>query len=309
MGTPVDLQELGAELRIYGEIDDPAMRYFNPSVMWDGDKLKIAIRSCNFMVDRGGPWSFRDGSAYSRTDVIYGDLDPDTMQTKNLKKLKIDEKAPMRVRVAGLEDVRLFPRKDGMHAIGFESDRLSKFLHNETAKLAEFVIKGDTLKYIRTLDKPDKTIPEKNWSPADVPSDQFDFTYSDTQIWKNGKVLGRKTTTQIHGGSTLLLQDDGTYLSLVHEKVRVQSPRVAGFRQTRGGGNYDKFMYVTYLARHNEKGLISKISKPFRFGTLENIEFASGFVEYKDDFIMTLGVRDCKYAIAKISKEKLLALL
>lgn len=305
MEKAIDLQELGAELKIYGEIDDPAMRWFNPSIAFHKGKLKIAIRSCNFMVERHGKWSFRDGSAYSRTDVIYGDLDPDTLQVSNLEKLTLSKDAPIQAQTAGVEDVRLFERKDGMHAIGFESDRLSRSLHNASAKLAEYLIKGKELKYLRTLEKPKSEGVEKNWSPTDIKSDDFDFTYSPTQVWKDGKVTGLEYKGDVHGGTQLLKQKDGTCLSIVHEKkldtTLVRNPRL-------GNNIYDKFIYYHYLAKHNKDGMIIEISKPFTFGTLERIEFAGGMVEHNGDFIISFGIRDCKYALCKISRDKLMEL-
>lgn len=308
MVEAVDLQELGATLVTYGEIDDPSMRHINPSIAWTngGHKLKIAIRRCNFAVEQRGRWYFRDGSAYSKTDVLYGDLDPDTLQVTNLRPLKLSADSPTCTLVAGLEDVRLFWRKDGMHAIGFESDRLSRTLHNASASLAEYIIKDDTLQYIRTLAKPNTGTVEKNWAPTDTPTDLFDFTYSDTQVWKDGHLIGFPSTTQIHGGTQLLKQQDGTWFSLVHEKVI--DPSFAG-RYGRNTTIYDKYTYYTYLAKHGIDGVVTKLSRPFRFGTLENIEFASGMVEYERYFLITLGIRDCKFAVVKIAKDKLLGLL
>jgi len=302
----VDIQELGADIRIYGEIDDPAMRHFNPSIAWHNGKLKIAIRSCNFAVEREGRWYFRDGRAYSITDVLLGDLNPDTLQVSNLHKLEVSKDSPKNILIAGLEDVRLFSRKDGLHAIGFESDRVTRSLHNESAGLAEYLVEGRELKYLRSLPKPKKEAVEKNWSPTDTPTKEFDFTYSDSQVYKDGKLIGEPTTTKIHGGSQLLKQKDGTWLSLVHEKrilFQYANPRNR-FNQK----IYDKHVYYTYLAEHNEQGIITRLSKPFRFGTHENIEFASGLVEYDGQFIITLGIRDCKYAVVKIPKQKLMSL-
>lgn len=73
--------------------------------------------------------------------------------------------------------------------------------------------------------------------------------------------------------------------------------------------NSNKPKLEKQLARHDKQGIITHLSKPFRFGTLENIEFAAGLAEYEDSFIMTLGVRDCKYGIVRIEKSKLLELL
>lgn len=299
----VDLQSIGAEIMTYGEVDDPYMKQFNPSIAWDGSKLKIAIRSCNFGIKPDGHWHFRDGNAYSLTDVLYGDLDPDTLQVSNLVKLGISDDSPIHVKVSGLEDVRLFSRKDGMHAVGFKSDRVARSQHNKTAGMAEFIIKGKELKYIRSLEKPKREIdyPEKNWCPTDEPSKEFEFTYSPTQVWKDGKVTGLPYKDNIHGGTQLLKQKDGTYLSLVHEKI-------LDGKHLRTAGVYDKHVYLHYLARHNKDGMIIELSKPFRFGTLENIEFAGGMVEHNGNLLISLGIRDCKYAIGRISKDKLMEL-
>lgn len=296
---PIDLQSLGAELKIYGEIDDLAMRDFNPCIEYEKDQLKIIIRRCNFKVEKHGAWSWREGGAYSKTDAIYGDLDPETLHVTNTKKLELSDNSPTRIKVSGLEDIRLFYRKDGMHAVGFESDRLTRSLHNASTSLAEYLIKGNELQYIRTLTKPSKETVEKNWSPTNVPVQEFDFTYSDTQVYKDGKLIGVPSQTQIHGGSQLIAQKDGTFISLVHEKIQDIRYRTA----------YDKYNYITYLAIHDKNGIVTKLSKGFKFGTYEFIEFASGMVEYKDSYIISLGIRDCKYALCKIKKTKLESLL
>ena len=305
----LDLQELGAELRIYGEIDDPVYRHFNPSLVWYKDKLKISIRSCNFAVVPKGKWYFRDGRAHSITDVLIGDLDPDTLQVSNLEKYDVSPDSPKEVLLAGVEDVRLYVRKNKLHASGFISDRLTRSLHNASAGMAEYIVKGNTLKYLKSLQKPSKDVVEKNWCPPDKPSKLFDYTYSDSQAYKDGKLIGKPTRTKIHGGSILLSQPDGTYLSLVHEKkLDTNLPRQPRMIRQRTF-IYDKYTYYTYLARHDEQGIITHLTKPFRMGTLENIEFAAGLVEYNDDFIISAGVRDCKYLLCKISKGKLIDLL
>lgn len=298
LGSPIDIQSIGTELRIYGEIDDPAMRYMNPSIAFDGDRLWIAIRSCNFAVHRDGEWYFRDGSAYSRTEVIGGEVNPETLEVFDLNKLKLSNDSPKTILTAGLEDVRLFCRKDGMHAIGFESDRLSRSLHNASAGMAEYLIDGNKLVYLRSLDKPNKEIVEKNWSPTDKPSKNFDFTYSPTQTWKDGKVFGEAYTGNVHGGTQLFKQKDGTFLSIVHEK------NSNGAR----GSVYDKYVYTHYLAKHDVNGIITQLSEPFNFGTGYNIEFAAGLVEYDGSFIVSFGIHDCKYALAKIKKDRLMSL-
>lgn len=296
----LDLQSIGAEVRTYGEIDDQYMRDFNPSIAWHDGKLKIAIRRCNFSAERHGRWFLRDGSAYSKTEVLLGDVNPDTLEVSNAQPLTLSKDAPTRTKVAGLEDVRLFSRKDGLHAIGFESDRVTKHLHNKSATMAEYIIKGSELKYLRTLKKPDESMVEKNWSPTDTPT-SFEFTYSPTQTWAKSEVNGSPYKGILHGGTQLLKQEDGTYLSIIHDKVT--NPLL------NRPGVYDKYVYRHYLARHDKNGFVTHMTEPFNFGTLENIEFAAGMVEHKGKFIISIGIRDCKYALVKINKESLINLL
>lgn len=237
----IDLQSIGADVRIYGEIDDKSMRHFNPSIAWDGDNLKIAVRSCNFRVDKHGNWSLRDGSAYSKTDVLYGDLDPETLKVSNLTKLQFSKDTPTRTKVAGLEDVRLFKRRDGMHAIGFESDRVTKHLHNKTASMAEYLIKDGKLKYVRTLHKPYEDIVEKNWSPTDKPNKEFGYSYSPTQTytyelgWPGPDLIGERYKGILHGGTQLLNPSSYRRLIFAYERLEmclfIFSPIAQGSRR------------------------------------------------------------------------------
>lgn len=293
----VNLQDIGARLVIYGDINNDKMPYFNPSLAWDDDALAISIRSCNFTTIRHGKWTFLDDNIYSRTDVMYGYIDPDTLEIIKLEKLKLDSNTPIQTRIAGLEDVRLYKRGNRMHAIGFEVDRVTPCYYKKSG-MAVYIINNGKLHYQESLEKPNPDIVEKNWQPTDVQT-RFDFTYSPTQTYQGGQLWGTPYTGNIHGGTQLLRQEDDTYISLVHEKIE----------DKRFGNVYDKYVYITYLAVHDELGIITKRSKGFRFGTYENIEFASGMVQHGDDLLISLGIRDAKFAIARIKKSKLMELL
>ena len=298
LGSHIDLQSLGARLVIYGDINDDKMPYFNPSIAFHEGKLKIAIRKCNFTTLRHKNWVFLDGNIYSKSEVLYGDLDPDTLDVSNLLPLSLDDDAPLETQIAGLEDVRLFSRRDGMHVIGFEVDRITPCYYKNSC-MAEYRIDGDSLVYLRTLSKPISDRVEKNWQPSDEPNKRFDFTYSPTEVWKNGEVLGDVYKGEVHGGSQLIEQRNGTYLSIVHQKLA----------DRRYGNVYDKYVYLSYLARHDKNGIITHLTKPFTFGTHENIEFASGMVEHDDNLIISLGIRDAKFGIARVAKSRLVDLL
>jgi hypothetical protein len=80
-------------------------------------------------------------------------------------------------------------------------------------------------------------------------------------------------------------------------------------RQYNRPGVYDKYVYRHYLARHGKDGIITHLTKPFNFGTHENIEFAGGMVEHEGDLLISLGIRDCKFALVRIGKQKLVEML
>lgn len=293
VGEFIDMNSIldfGARVTIL-EYNDPNFPYYNPSIAWDNDKLKISIRSCNFTVQPDGTWTLADGGTHARTKIMYGDIDPDSLKISNLKELKYADDSPEQILTSGLEDARIFKRKDGMHFMGVRVHTPNVAEYKPT--IAEFLLKGDTLHHIRTLEKPDPDRAEKNWLPTDVESDFF--VYSIKEIWKDGQVIGDKYTGNIHGGTQLIKQEDG-YISILHAKNL--NPN---FRRV-----YDKYDYVSYFAEYWPTGYLKRISKPFKLGTGEKIEFASGMVEHGKDLLISFGIRDRRIGIVRIPKQNLM---
>lgn len=289
-----NIQDLGARVTMTGEYNDPVYTYINPSIAYDGKgKLRIVIRSCNFVVTPHGGYGYRDG-IYSKSKNLYGYLDPDTLTITGLKELKYSADTPDDIKlISGLEDARLYWRKDGMHFIGARTDRRQAYYY--PSQQAEFVLHEptNTLKYLRTMTGESPARPEKNWLPTDRPG-PFEYSYSPTQVYKKG-VQGVRYSGFIHGSSQLLWQPKTkTWLAVLHSKHL--DPLIVGHKV------YDKMIYVHYFAEYNEAGTLIKLSQPFTFGLQDYIQFVAGAVEYKDNLLMSLGAGDARMGFASINK-------
>lgn len=300
----INLQDHGARLVVLADINDPQYPYYNPSIAYDGKgKIRVSIRSCNFTVKPDGVWHLADGSDHAISKMLYGYLDPKHLTISKLKELKYGDGAPFETKtVTGLEDARIFWRQDGMHFSGVEIDTRRFFMR--PARQAEYVLDEatDTLQYIRTMNSPNPARPEKNWQPTDMPG-KFDYSYSPTEVYKDDAVYLHGDLPYrgyIHGSSQLLWQEDTqTYLTVLHSK----------HLNPLAGVVYDRYKYLHYFAEYDANGVIQKISDAFTFGTGENIEFAAGMVAYGSDMIISLGIRDARLGLARISRAAMIAML
>lgn len=293
-----------ARVTVMGDINDPVYAYFNPSIAYDGKgKLRINIRACTFRVEPNGNYDYRDGTDHSKTKNLYGYLDPKTLNITKLKEVTYSSDTPKEITViSGLEDARLFWRDDGMHFIGAQTD--TRPYYRYPPQQAEFVYNEATneLKYLRTMLGESPARGEKNWLPPDVESEQFEFNYSPTQIIdKDRKLVGVRYNGFIHGSSQLLWQPKTkTYLAVLHSKHA--DPLIVG-------KIYDKMLYVHYLAEYNEAGYLIQLSDPFTYGLSDYIEFCGGMVEVGKDLLMSIGIGDGRWGLARLDKAKAISLL
>lgn len=293
----LNIQDMGARVTVLGDYNDAGYPYYNPSLAYDGSgKLRISIRSCNFTVKPDGKWHFADGGDHALSKVLYGYLDADTLTITELKQLEYGIDTPIETRdISGLEDARIFWRKNGMHFSGVQIDTRAGFGY--PAQQAEYVLDNKTgkLEYLHTMRSFSPAQPEKNWLPTDKPG-RFDYSYSPTQVYRNNTIetVGAdRYVGDLHGSSQLLWQpESSTYLAVLH--IKHLNP-LAGVK-------YDNYTYMHFFAEYNQDGLLIKLSKPFTFGTGENIEFASGMVEVGNDMMISFGIRDARLGIARLPK-------
>jgi predicted GH43/DUF377 family glycosyl hydrolase len=280
---------------------------YNPSIAYDGDgKLRVAIRACNYTIRANGHFTLTTPTIpYAVTRVFYGFLNPDILEISGVVEPIFSDDTPAQTLRCGLEDARLFWRKDGMHLVGAEVETDNKpgpQPNSSPIMQAEYLYDEltNTLRYLRSIPSPNGRSVEKNWSPTNVPTGDFQFAYSLTQVWQNGQVVGEPIDKdKFHGGTQLVHQEDGTWLDMVHMVQRFEYE----------GDSYpNRRTYIHYFVQRDKNGRVIKMSMPL---TLTNsiVEFASGMVEHGDDLIISFGINDNTCGFLRIPKKVVLDLL
>jgi len=182
------------------------------------------------------------------------------------------------------------------------------------ARLCLFKLDTETnvATFVKLYPGPKEDRSEKNWMAPDVATAKFDYIYSNTQTYKDDEVHGTYTDMEIsidkskylsslRGGSCLVLQEDGTYLAVVHDvEVRIKreyDPRSFGFH------NIHHRNYQHYFARYSSDGELIALSPAFLFKT-PGIEYGSGMVEIGTDLIVSFGAKDVFCCLIKLDKKR-----
>lgn len=265
--------------------------HYNPGLCRDPEgNTWISIRSCIHNPDR---YEGYEHPNHYQNFLHVAKLNEATLEISELKEIKPEE--DYKGFQWGVEDIRLFWREDGLHGIGV-------FIPIEEGQYkirqAEILIdhKKGTFKLLKDWGRPFGHI-EKNWMPAETPTDKFDFIYSPTQIVKNGEVFGEDNDLFIHNGTPLIPYEDG-YISLGHSVIAVLGERT----------------YGTIALKWDANGKLVEHSQFFHFnvgwreGLKETIEFASGLLWSKgkegQELLIGLGVKDELVGICKVPVDK-----
>lgn len=265
--------------------------HYNPGLARDDKgRLWICIRSCIYNPKRWKGW---EHPMHWQNYVNVGFLDEKTLKITGLKEIKPEK--DYEGFQWGLEDARLFWRKDGMHAIGVILPIKNKKYHTSQAEVLMNHKKG-TYKLLKDHGQP-KGQTEKNWSPAESPTNAFDFAYSTSEVVKNGEVSGKDNHLSIHNG-TKLLPYKGGYIQLSHVVCGVEGKRT----------------YAQIAVLRDKNGIGTHISQLFHFNVgwreklQETIEFASDMVwssgKEGKELLVGLGVKDEALGIARIPVSK-----
>ncbi len=262
---------------------------YNPGLAYD-DKgnLWISIRSCTTNLERFEGWEHPN---HYQNYLSIGLFDIEKMEISGLKEVVPEEDYPGFQ--WGIEDVRLFWRKDGLHGIGVSIPIENGHYGIRQAEILIDYEKG-TYKLLKDWGRPFGHA-EKNWSPTESPNDKFDFIYSPTQIVKNDEVIGEPNDLFIHNGTKLLPYKDG-YISVAHVVTQVHSERT----------------YATLALRWDEDGNLTHHSQFFHFNVgwreklKETIEFVCDMVWSKKDeeLLVGIGVKDELTGVAKVPVDK-----
>jgi len=234
-----------------------------------------------------------------------GKLNTKTLAVTDLKIIIPDPTCPLYLFTHSIEDVRIFHRQDGLHAIGVafprggvirDKDHGVIYTHNEVGQVEILIdYQAGTYSLIRDYGQPNGRT-EKNWVPSIPATELFDFIYSPTQVVKHGIVRGSNYTGDVHGGSQLLPYKDG-WISIAHRVVPI-----AGVTAR---------WYMHFAQLHDQWGFVTHTSQFFDFGTgwwkefQQSVEFVAGAIWTvpEKELLLSLGVRDqtCGFVRVPIS--------
>ena len=285
-----DIANIDVPVTILPKLTDKEVEY-NPGLARD-DKgnLWICFRTCVYNPERWEGWHH---PMHWSNYVFCGIINEKTLEVTQLKEIK-----PAKDYDGfqwGLEDARLFWRKDGLHAIGVILPIRDNDYRTSQAEVLIDHAKG-TYTFLKDHGRP-KGVTEKNWSPPETATDKFDFAYSMSEIVKDGEVFGKDDHLAVHNGTKLLPYKDG-YIQLAHVVCGVGGERtyahLAVLRDKNGYGTHMSQLF------HFNVGWREKLK--------ETIEFASDMVWSKgkegEELLVGLGVKDEATGIARIPVDK-----
>lgn len=281
------LSDLGIKVKLYKLELNKGEVHYNPSLARDPNgKIFVSIRSC--ITNQKEFQGVKHPLGYENFLHI-GILNENTLEIENIKLIEAEEE--YEGFQWGIEDIRLFWRKDGLHGIGVIIP-----LEGRDIKLrqAEILIdyNKNTFKLLNDLGRPFGHA-EKNWSPTQSPNPNFDYIYSPTQIVKDGEVIGEPNDLFIHNGTPLIPHEDG-YISIGHAVLAVHGERTygqIGMKWSQEG----KLLAQTQFFHFN---------LGWREQLQETIEFVSGLLwstgKEGEELLMGIGVKDEFTGIAKV---------
>ena len=278
---------------------------FNPALGKTSDgQIFCIFRVANFVKDNTEPSGWRGLiEDYNYKNVFYYGNLTSNAEVVDLEPLII-KGGPSLVR--GLEDARVFQREDGWYLLATFMEKWSQDPRMIVYKLD---LKTKVATFFKLYSGHAVNVAEKNWMPTyDKANPNFDFIYSATGIYKDDKIIlsttSNKNLNDIRGGSPLYPLNDGTYISICHIQDKEQKANVLQDRVK----IFDVLNYTHVFVRYNNYGKIIEISPKFVFEDY-HVEFASGLIEHKGNFLITYGVNDLTSSLAIIPKDNVLKML
>lgn len=291
----------------FPEPEDTRWTAFNPSIaVHPAGGYGMTIRSSNYTLDPDTGLLLLSHGPYIMTRNWFMKLDED-LKPVSLREIIIDH-GELDVR-RGIEDLRLFLREDGWYFTGIMMERHTRacrvclYKFDESTSIATFLGK---------LETPTPREPEKNWGVPDIATPEFDYIYSMSQTYKNGKIFGIPGAEdgipgqRLRGSTQLLLQEDGSYLGIMH---KVSISRSKSFNpQTFAIDDIVYRDYTSLFVRYNSVGKIIETSDEFIFERL-GIEVPTGIVEHGNELVISYGKHDESAYLARIPKHAVVGML
>lgn len=294
------------DLRRYAEDDNELWSAMNPSLGYsEKDGYVCLFRSSNYFYTELGIIKVTTGSAI-KNKVFVGQFNKN-FELENIREVKFKGELSQ---TRGPEDPRIYSRNGEWCFTAI----IQELEHTAEQRVATFKLDLEKAEatFIKKYESFDASLPEKNWLvPTKEDNNNFDFIYSATGIYKNDQIiLSPNTDTELarlRGGSNLIALGDGTYLSISHRQYRKQLKNVYVEELSK---TMDTFVrsYTHSFVRYDNYGKIIEISDEFVLDDFQ-LEFASGMVEHKDEFVISYGVNDSYCRLAFIAKETVFEML
>lgn len=277
---------------------------FNPSIgISDKGELAMAIRSSNYVILEHGELSVTTAGPILN-QVWFTELN-DKFEFMNLRKLDFSS-AGIEV-VRGVEDPKLLWRDGRWIFTGVFLERNTPVARNCVCYPDKKMTKVEKLEVIPGIDA---GRPEKNWMTAYVKPKNFDYIYDANAVVIGDKIIHSLRDNQklnaLRGNAHLVPYDNGTYLGLMHQLKIKKFDKVS--QSTFGVMHYVHKYYTHVIIRFDENGRAIEMTDHFKFDG-DGIEFAAGFIEYGDDYIISYGRDDITSHLATIPQKKVRQLL
>lgn len=287
----------------------------NPSIYLDGDKILVNLRNINYTLYHSeikkfehhwGPLVYihPENDVRLRTWNIICELGDDMRIKKHTYVDTSDFPEKELWEFVGLEDARIVRWDGKLYMLGVRRDLDT--VGTGRMEYSEIEIRENTVKEVHreripTTNKDDSYC-EKNWMPIiDMPHHFVKWTNGTEVVrydWESKKTItvAMKDWTNIgcidlRGGTQVIPLNDQYRFCLNHETFLTRSP------QNRKDGVY-RHRFVVWDKDWN----IVRVSRRFSFLNAD-IEFAVGMIEYKEDFLITLGFQDNVSFLVRCSKE------
>jgi len=306
--SPSSITELGGTTRHLLTLVNPlndCWTAFNPALGKTSDgQLFCVIRASNYVADSNHPSGWRvliEGYGFKNV-LYYGNITSD-YRVVDLEPIKL-EGGPRISR--GLEDPRVFQREDGWYLL---ATMLEDYAPQPRIIIYKLDLKTKVASFSKLYESWSTSNAEKNWMPTyDKANPNFDFIYSPTGVYKDGKIIlsmtSNKNLNGIRGGSPLYPLNDGSYISICHVQHVEQRAKILENKVK----VYGTPSYSHVFVRYDNYGKVIEKSPEFVFEDYQ-IEFASGLVEHEGNFLITYGVNDLTSSLAIIPKGSVLKML
>ena len=296
-------KELGGQTKQIRRLIDTDVKTwsaFNPSIgISNKGDLAIAIRSSNYVILEHGELSVTTGGPI-KNQVWFSELN-DEFELENLRKLDFSA-AGIKVE-RGVDDPKLLWRDGRWIFTGVFLEKDVPIARNCVCYPDKKMTKVEKIELIPGIDA---GRPEKNWMTAYEKPKNFDYIYDANAVVVGDKVIhslrDNKKLDALRGNAHLVPYDNGTYLGLMHQLKIKRFDKVS--QTTFGVMHHVHKFYTHVVIRFDENGKAIEMTDHFKFDG-DGIEFAAGFIEYGDDYLISYGRDDLTSHIATIPQKKI----